>query len=385
MAARSSNPSPRQAARRRRGRARPDHAQRRSRLWSALPGRAPAALLITHPPDVRYLTGFTGDDSFLLLKADRAALLTDGRYSEQAEAECPDIRRVVRTGKMSAAVAETLKSFGVRSLGFGPEHVTVSLRTALDEAIAPARSRAIADAVGPLRITKDESEVAAIRRAVSAAQKAMGALIAEGADGLVGRSESDVAGQLDYLMRQRGASGPSFETIVASGPHSARPHHRPGQRKIRQGEALLIDWGAKVDGYASDLTRVFFIRTIPPKLGEVYKIVRRAQQAGLAAVGPGVAASDVDAAARKVIAEAGYDEAFTHGLGHGLGLEIHEPPTVGRTSKHTLTPGMVITIEPGVYLPGVGGIRIEDDVLVTETGGRRLTSLPRRLDSMVLS
>ena len=185
-------------------------------------------------------------------------------------------------------------------------------------------------------------------------------------------------------MRSAGAERAAFETIVAAGPHSALPHYRPGPTRIRRGDAVLIDWGAVVAGYCSDLTRVVFTGRIPPQLACIYEIVLRAQSAGAAAVKPGCRCEAADASAREVIAAAGYGEAFAHGLGHGIGLEVHESPRLGTRSRQRLAAGMVVTVEPGIYLPGVGGVRIEDDVVVTATGQRRLSRLPRRIEAMVL-
>jgi Xaa-Pro aminopeptidase len=220
---------------------------------------------------------------------------------------------------------------------------------------------------------------------VRIAQRAFCGLIGRGAAGLVGRRERDVAAELDYLMRQEGADGPSFDTIVAAGANAALPHHRAGGTRIRRDAVLLIDWGARVDGYCSDLTRTLAIGRIPPKLATAYELVRRAQRAGLRAVRPRVKSETVDAAAREIIEKAGFGRQFLHGLGHGLGREVHERPGVGRTADERLRAGMLITIEPGIYLPRLGGIRIEDDVLVTPDGRRRLSSLPRGLESMTLA
>ncbi|MFW5839433.1 MAG: M24 family metallopeptidase, partial [Planctomycetota bacterium] len=176
----------------------------------------------------------------------------------------------------------------------------------------------------------------------------------------------------------------AFETIVAAGAHGSLPHYRPGKTKIRPDQAVLIDWGAKVDGYCSDLTRVVFTGTIPPKIEEIYTVVLRAQKAAISAIKAQVSCKAVDAAARKIIEQAGYGEQFIHGLGHGIGLQIHEAPSVGRRSDKRLRQGMVVTVEPGIYLPGVGGVRIEDDVLVEANGQRKLTSLPKTLKTMVL-
>ncbi len=235
-----------------------------------------------------------------------------------------------------------------------------------------------------LRAVKDDLEVKAIRRAVSIAQKAFKQLFGLGVKGWVGRSESDIAGQLEYFMRLSGAQGASFDTIVAAGPNGSKPHYRPGTRVIRRNEPVLIDWGAVVGGYCSDLTRVVFTGKIPPKVVEVYEVVLRAQKAGISAIRAGVACKSADKAARDVIDAAGYGDNFIHSLGHGIGRFVHEVPSLAGANKARLRSGMVVTVEPGIYLPGIGGVRIEDDILVTGDGPRRLSTLRRDISAMIL-
>jgi Xaa-Pro aminopeptidase len=342
------------------------------------------AMLVTRPVDVSYLSGFGGEDSFLLFDDDRAALITDARFSEAAETECPGLDVVTRAGAITKAVAAALKGRNVRRLGIQSDHVTLKLREALQSALGKRKLVPLADVVRKGRLVKDDGERRATRKAVRAAQTAFRELVDRGAAGFVGQTEMAVAAELDALMRRHGATASSFPTIVASGPGSSIPHYRPTRRTIRRGEAVLIDWGAVVDAYCSDLTRVVFVDTIPPALKDVYEVVRQAQRAGIDAIRSGVHCKTVDRAAREVIAEAGYAERFTHGLGHGIGRDIHEGPVLATSCVMPLRSGMIVTVEPGIYLPGVGGIRIEDDVLVTADGHRRLTSLPRSIDSMVL-
>ena len=342
------------------------------------------AYLLTRVEDVGYMTGFTGDDSFALLGRDWAVLITDGRYGEQAADECRGMDVHVRTAAMSAAISDVLRGRRVRRLGVQGDHVTIGFQAGLAKALGRTRIVSLSDVPGALRAVKDAEEIRAIRRAVRAAETAMLGLLAGGAKGMVGRSEGEVAAELDYRMRLCGASANSFETIVAAGANASRPHYRPSGQRIGRDQAVLIDWGAMVGGYCSDLTRVVFTGRIPPKIGEIYEVVLRAQAAGIAAVRSGAACKTVDAAARDVIAAAGYGERFVHGLGHGIGRMIHEGPRLGRPVSDRLRKGMVVTVEPGIYLPGVGGVRIEDDVLVTSQGRQRLSSLPSRLAEMVL-
>lgn len=360
-------------------------AARRRKLASRLRREKVDALLVTKGEDVRYLSGFTGEDSFLLAAAGWACLLTDGRFDEQARGECGDIDIHVRQGAMSKAIAEALKGRKVRRLGFQPENVTLLQHDALAAALKGKRLRPIKDAVSELRIVKDAAEVAAIERAIRIGERALMEMVSAGAKGWVGRSERELAAELEYRMRQGGAQGASFDTIIATGPHGSLPHYRPGATRVKAGDAVLVDWGAKADGYCGDLTRVVFTGRIPPQLGEIYEVVRRAQRAGMAAVKAGAGLRGVDAAARKVVESAGHGDKYLHGLGHGIGLEIHESPSVGKLAKGRLRAGMVVTVEPGIYLPGVGGVRIEDDVLVTADGCRRLSRLSTEAASWQLA
>jgi len=349
------------------------------------------ALLITRPADVTYLCGFSGEDSFLLLLPGRdfACLITDPRFAEEARRQCPSIDRHVRSGPMPQAVAAVLAGRRVRRLGVQAAAMSVALHDALAKTLKGIHVQAMKEILLHLRAVKDAGEVAGIARAVRVAERAFRQLIAGGAKALLGRTEDDLAAELDWRMRRAGAESPSFDTVVAVGPHSALPHHRPTKAKVRPGQPLLIDWGAWAGGFSSDLTRVVFPGRIPADLLGAYQVVRRAQRAGMAELAAGAKAADADRAARTVIAEAGYGECFIHGLGHGLGrgrgnTDVHEWPSLNRLSTETLRAGMVVTVEPGIYLPGVGGIRIEDDVLITAGGCRKLSTLPTAAEAMVL-
>ena len=342
------------------------------------------AYLAARPADVSYLSGFTGDDSLLLFGRTWACLITDSRFAELAADECADIEVHVRSGAIAKAVAGVLAGRSVGRLALPAEDVTLRLRDLLAKVIAPRRLKPVSAVVREIRAVKSTAEVAAIRKAVRLAERGFKALLAGGAEALVGRSERHIAAELDYRMRLAGADGTAFETIVAAGAHGSLPHYRPGAAKVRRGQAVLIDWGAKLDGYCSDLTRVVFVGTIPPKIAEIYELVIRAQAAGIKALRRGAACKSVDSAGRKVITRAGFGEKFGHGLGHGVGMEVHELPVLARAATGRLRAGMVVTVEPGIYLPGVGGVRIEDDVLVTAGGPSRLSSLPRTIEAMLL-
>jgi len=337
---------------------------------------------VTEPVDVGYLCGFTGEDSWLLAGRGRPWLLTDFRFAEQAERECPGVGLVVRKGSMVDALARLAKRKHVASLGFDPEVVSVSLRGRVAKALKKVRLVPVAGVMSALRVRKDAVELRAIRRAVVVAEEAWRRFRRRIR---LGMTEGRLAAELDHQMRLAGAEGPAFPTIIAIDASASMPHARPGGRRLRRGSVLLVDFGAKVDGYVCDLTRVLLAGRIRPRVRQAYKVVQDAQAAAIARTGPGVAFTEVDAAARGVIQAAGFGDVFQHGTGHGIGRQVHEAPVLGpRSPKGALEPGMVVTVEPGVYFRGRFGIRIEDDVLVTRRGRRVLTHLEKDLEAMVL-
>ena len=358
--------------------------RRRAALAACATTRKVDAAIVSAKEDVSYLTGFSGEDSVVVFSREWAFLVTDGRYQEQAAQECSGIAIHVRTESTHRAVASVIKGRNVRRLGVQAEHITLQARDMLQSALGSRTIVPVAGLTLSIRATKSSAELACIRKAIRVAEKAIRKVIAPGARALIGKTEREVAAKLEYHMMCLGASGAAFETIVACGANSSRPHYRPGDVRIKRGQAVLIDWGARVAGYCSDLTRTFFTGTIPPKLAKVYGVVLHAQAAGIACVSPGRVGRSVDLAARKIVAAAGFGDAFIHSLGHGIGLAVHEQPVLGSLATGRLRKAMVVTVEPGVYLPGIGGVRIEDDVLVTSTGRQRLSRLPRRLDSMLL-
>ena len=360
-------------------------AQRRRKLLSSVRSAGADAILVTHPVEVSYLTGFTGEDSFLVVGRAGTCLVTDGRFTEQAGKECgPGVECCIRDGLIEDATAKVILGGGVKKLAFDPRHVTVRLKTDLSARLRGVKFIEADSLIHKLRRIKDEFELAAMRRAIRVAEQAFKELCGLGPKGWIGRTEQDLAAELEYRMRKAGADGLAFPTILAAGAHGSVPHYCPASTRVKADQAVLVDWGARVGGYCSDLTRVVFTGTIPAKIREIYGIVRRAQAAGIAAMKPGAACKTVDAAARAVIDQAGYGENFGHGLGHGLGRLVHENPRLSKISPDRLGAGMVITVEPGIYLPGIGGVRIEDDILITATSSRRLSSLPRDLDAMRL-
>ncbi|MBI5726075.1 MAG: aminopeptidase P family protein [Planctomycetes bacterium] len=346
-------------------------------------GKKLGAVLISRPEDVAYLTGFTGEDSFLLIAGGKGWLLTDSRFTEQAQRECPGLEVFTRKGPMAEGVKEVSRQASLKTIAAQADHLTVNQNKALSKVLR----RPLVPLNGlltRLRGLKDRHEVAAIRRAIAIGEHALGTLIAKGRRAFVGRAERDVAAELEYLMRQGGAEKPAFETIVAAGPHGSMPHYRPGDTKIRPGDAVLIDWGAMVGGYAGDLTRVVFTGKISPQLFRIYDVVLKAQRAGIAALWPGKSCKSAHLAAKKVVEDAGYGDKFLHSLGHGLGRNVHEWPSLSWLSKDRLRAGMVVTAEPGIYLPDVGGVRIEDVVLVTPRGPKVLSAMSRSIKDMTL-
>jgi Xaa-Pro aminopeptidase len=350
---------------------------RADRLTEKLPGAGVDAVLITDLVNVRYLTGYTGSNGLALIGAGIRAFVTDFRYVEQAAEEVDSsFDRLRATVDLLEAIKDALGPGELR-LGFESAHVSVREHGRLRE-LLPDRVELIGThgLVEELRAVKEDGEVAAIRAATALADAAFERLIA---GGLVGRTERELAVELEFDMRRRGAERPSFEPIVAAGPHGALPHASPREVEVRRGELVVIDWGAQLDGYCSDCTRTVAAGASTERGAEIYQLVLEAQLAGLDAVAPGAGGRDVDAVARKRIEAAGHAEHFGHGLGHGVGLDIHEAPRLAQRSEAVLEPGNVVTVEPGVYLPGELGVRIEDLVVVTDSGCDVLTSLSKGL------
>ncbi|MCA9113582.1 MAG: aminopeptidase P family protein [Planctomycetaceae bacterium] len=342
------------------------------------------ALLVSSEVNVRYLTGFTGDSSWLLLTDDGALLVTDSRYTTQVEQECPDLPVFLRESSqsMTSAVEEATRSLNLKELAAEADSLTYSSWLALTTALESLTVKASSGLVESLRSIKDAGEIAETRLAVEQSEKGFAVLRAM----LTGdMTELNAAHELEHAMRRFGAADAAFPPIVAAGPNAALPHARPGNTRIDSSDFLLVDWGAAADsGYRSDLTRILATAKISPKLEKIYRVVLNAQQEAITRIAPGVQCRAVDAAAREIISAAGYGKNFGHGLGHGVGLQIHEAPRVGGSSETELKPGMIVTVEPGIYLPGWGGVRIEDDVLVTRGGYEVLTSVPKDLDSIRL-
>ncbi len=348
-------------------------------------GKLPEALLVTNFVDVSWLTGFEGDDSYVLMTSDRVLLLSDSRYEEQIQLEAPWLKAVMRKKSILEELLKQVKRLKIGALAVQAESMTLKGRKTLEELAKKAGVKLklvpVTDICVKPRQIKDAREIGIMEEAIQIAE---GAFLALKKQLKVGMTENEIAGRLGYEMRKRGALNSSFDTIVGAGANGSLPHYRPGNVKMGANMPLLIDWGARFKGYCSDLTRALFVGNVPTQMREIYQIVLEAQLAAIAAIKPGAHGKKVDKAARDVIKKAGYGEKFGHGTGHGLGRDIHEAISLSRLSKTVLEPGMIVTVEPGIYVPGVGGVRIEDDVLVTETGHRVLSTLPKDLASAMV-
>ncbi len=359
------------------------HADRLRSLRQSFETHQIDALLVTDEINVGYLSGFTGDSSYLLVGTGEATLLSDRRYETQIAQECPDLAAAVRppSQSMPDLLAEVLAGSCYRRVGVESSSVTLAQWDAWQDRLADASPSIqwvpTAGVVEALRQIKDEFEIGRIRQSIDIAERAYVSVTSR----LTSRmTEREVAHDLESVMRTLGASGVSFEPIVGAQPSGALPHYRPDAVPLGDAPTLLIDWGAFYQGYASDLTRTLHRDAASDAFRRAYDVVLAAQLAAIERIGNGVAASDVDAAARNVIEAAGMGDAFKHGLGHGIGLQIHESPRMASVSPQVLSSGMVVTVEPGVYFEGEFGIRIEDDVLVTDSGCEVLTRLPKGLD-----
>lgn len=355
------------------------HQARRSRLISALKKAQFDLLIVSHPPNVTYLTGFTGDASCLLIGPKRTLMVSDSRFETQLADECPGLATEIRTAKTQTAdfLARVLGKLGMSRIGFESAYTTVAAHASLSEKMPGVTLTPSAGLVEELREIKDSEEIAAIRDAIYLAERGYAVIRSLM---LPEMTEREVAHELEHAMRRFGALRAAFEPIVGVGPQAALPHYRAGLHALHEAPFVLLDWGAvEPGGYHSDLTRVISTSKIPPKLDKLHRVVMNARQAALDAIRPGVACQQVDAAARKVIDDAGFGKYFGHGLGHGIGLEIHESTRFSPISKDTLQPGMVLTVEPGIYIPGFGGVRLEDDVLITRDGYEVLSSVPLEL------
>ncbi|MDP9173900.1 MAG: Xaa-Pro peptidase family protein [Planctomycetota bacterium] len=341
-----------------------------------------SALLLTDASDLAYLTNFTGDDSVGIITERDFILVTDFRYKEQAEIEASWLKVVMRDGKMTDALTVALAEAKLKRVGFEVNRATYGQIHALQKAIKEKGYAVelvpVEDVLINVRKVKDDHEIDLIRKSVGVAEEAFSAIASEIK---VGQSENHLAGLLVFELRSRGASDSSFPVIVAAGANSSLPHYRPGENLIQRDQPVLVDWGALYKGYCSDLTRTMIIGRASTRIKQIYKVVLEAQLAAIAFLRPGVTTQQADRVARAIIDKAGFKEQFGHGLGHGIGREIHELPTLRKNGgEEELLPGMIVTVEPGIYLPGEGGVRIEDDVLITHSGCEVLSSLDKTFE-----
>ena len=355
----------------------PNFTRRRDRLRHLLHKANANAILVTRGTNVTYLTGFTGDDSYLLVTPDTEVLLSDPRFTTQLEDECPGIELLIRRPgtPILKSVVRAVRSAGIGRLAIEAGSMTVEAFQKLSGELPGLELVPLSGVVEQLREVKDREEIEQIRHAIQVAERAFAVVKAS-----LRRecSEKSIADALDHQVRLFGGEGCSFPPIVAVGPRSALPHARPGSTRLCESGFVLVDWGATGPGfYLSDLTRMVISGKVPARLERIYGIVLAAQRTAIEAIRPGAVMEEIDAAARRVIAEAGYGRRFGHSLGHGIGLEIHEQPRLAVDQKRPLKPNMIVTVEPGIYLPGWGGVRIEDDVLVTKNGFEVLSSCPK--------
>jgi Xaa-Pro aminopeptidase len=353
-----------------------DHSLRRNRLAARLADLGVDAMLVTHLPNVRYLTGFTGSNGFVVVGAAGSVFITDGRYTEQARHEASEIERITYLDGFERVLAGAVGDLGVTTLGFEAPAVTYRSWAKLGERLDGIELVPTDEEVERLRWVKDAEELRSLEHAQEATDQAFEEILDRLA---IGMSERQVAFELELAMRRAGADGISFETIVAFGENAAAPHHEPNHRLLGEGDVVKLDFGALWGGYHADMTRTISFGRPPDELRAIHDIVKTAQQAGIDAARPGAKGADVDAASRGVIEDAGYGDRFTHGLGHGVGLEIHEGPRLMRGGEQVLPVGAVVTVEPGIYVPGLGGVRIEDMVEVTDGGCRVIPTTTKEL------
>ena len=349
--------------------------ERLDRLAERLPEKELDAILISAPENRQYLSGFTGSAGYLFIAKGKAVLVTDSRYTEQATHQAPDFQVVQVRGGWDWLL-ELLKESGIQRLGFESQDMTVATYNRLldalkeDDDLVKVSLVAASGLAEEQRITKDIGELASLQRAIDASDRAMEAVCPTIREGM---TEREVAWRMEMAMREFGADGISFDTIVAAGPNGAMAHHMPSDQAISMGEPIVIDMGARVDGYCSDITRTVLVGEPDDTFRKIYDIVLGAQLTAINTVRPGMTGEECDELSRGVIVEAGYGDNFGHSLGHGVGLAVHENPRVAQKSTDTLQPAMVFTVEPGIYISGWGGVRIEDIVVLDEKGATPLS------------
>jgi len=361
-----------------------DFARRRAQIFKTVQEMGGDAILVTNEINVRYLSGFTGDSSYLLLTADKQMILSDSRYDTQIRDECSDLELVTRTAKieMRQSIAQTVAGVGAQRIVIETDAMTKAVFDGLCQELPSVSWKDSSLLIQNQRAVKDAQEVELICKSVDLAQQAFVRMRST----LSGEmTERQVAHQMENTIRELGGEGRAFDMIVGVGPRAALPHAGISTVKIKEAASVLIDWGANYQGYASDLTRVLITGEPSTQLIEIYNVVLQAQQIAIQLIQPGADLRSIDQAARQHIQDSGYGDFFGHGLGHGFGLQIHEQPRFSPTAQGVLSPGMVVTVEPGIYIPDECGVRIEDDVLVTHNGHEVLSDLPKSLEDNFVS
>ena len=348
---------------------------RLTKLRAALPEQEIDAILVSQPENRRYLSGFTGSAGWLVITPEQAVIATDFRYYEQVGRQAPRFELAKITSRLSDLLPALLADLGIKRLGFESKHMTVEQLSTLSKATEGVEWLPLEDTVEKIRVIKDEDEIDALRRSAALNDAAFAHLLDVIEPGM---TEREAAWEIEAYMRSHGASKVAFDLIVAAGPNGALPHAQPGDRAIQPGAPVVVDIGCVLDDYCSDMTRTFCLGEPSAKYLEVWNLVLQAQEAAEALIRAGTTGVEADAAARDLIVEAGYGDYFGHGLGHGVGLAVHEGPGASRLSKDTFEAGMSLTVEPGIYLPGEFGVRIEDLVIIREDGIEILTNTPKR-------
>lgn len=347
---------------------------RLEKLRKKLTERKVDGILVTSAVNRRYLSGFTGTSGYLLITEDRAVLFSDFRYKTQAPMQAPEFTFVEHGLKAEETIAETARAQGIRKLAYEDRHLTVAAFRKYADAFQGIELEPAGHLVEQIRMVKDESELAILREACAIVDRAFQHMIGVLKPGM---TEKEAALELEFFMRREGAAGTSFDTIMASGERSALPHGVASDRVLQAGDFVTMDYGAYFNGYCSDITRTVVLGAPTERHREIYDIVLEAQQAVLDGIRPGMTGREADKIARDIIKNHGYGDFFGHGTGHGIGLEIHEEPRLSVSGDIVLEPGMVVTVEPGIYLPDFGGVRIEDDIVMTENGAELLTHAPK--------
>ena len=348
---------------------------RLTKLRAALPEQEIDAILVSQPENRRYLSGFTGSAGWLVITPEQAVIATDFRYYEQVGRQAPRFELAKITSRLSDLLPALLADLGIKRLGFESKHMTVEQLSTLSKATEGVEWLPLEDTVEKIRVIKDEDEIDALRRSAALNDAAFAHLLDVIEPGM---TEREAAWEIEAYIRSHGASKVAFDLIVAAGPNGALPHAQPGDRAIQPGAPVVVDIGCVLDDYCSDMTRTFCLGEPSAKYLEVWNLVLQAQEAAEALIRAGTTGVEADAAARDLIVEAGYGDYFGHGLGHGVGLAVHEGPGASRLSKDTFEAGMSLTVEPGIYLPGEFGVRIEDLVIIREDGIEILTNTPKR-------